>query len=41
MLDYIYHMTLKSHKIAYFFFVKMSRFCHLSRNILMDVIMQQ
>ena len=39
MLDSIYHMKLKSLKIA-FFGVETSRFCHLFRNgiRLMDVI---
>ena len=37
MLDYIYHMTLKLLK-DHFIFVKTSRFCHLLRNVIMDVI---
>ena len=35
MLDSIYHMTLK---ILTFYSVKMSRFCHFLRNVIMDVI---
>ena len=37
MLDFIYHMTLKSIKNR-IFGVKTSRFCHLLRNVIMDVI---
>ena len=37
MLDSIYHMTLKLKNRI--FGVKTSRFCHLLRNVLMDVIM--
>ena len=37
MLDYIYHMTLKILKIA-FFGVKTSRFFLILRNVIMDVI---
>ena len=36
MLDSIYHMTLKIIKII--IGVKTSRFCHLLRNVIMDVI---
>ena len=38
MLDSIYHMTLKLIK-NHIFGVKRSRFCHLLRNVIMDVIM--
>ena len=38
MLDSIYHMTLKFIK-NHIFGVKTSRFCHLLRNVIMDVIM--
>ena len=38
MLDSIYHMTLKLLKNR-IFDVKTSRFCHLLRNVIMDVIM--
>ena len=38
MLDFIYHMTLKLIKNLVFG-VKTSRFCHLLRNVIMDVIM--
>ena len=38
MLDFIYHMTLKLIKNR-IFGVKTSRFCHLLRNVIMDVIM--
>ena len=38
MLDSIYHMTLKLIKNC-ISGVKTSRFCHLLRNVLMDVIM--
>ena len=38
MLDSIYHMTLKLIKNR-IFGVKTSRFCHLLRNVIMDVIM--
>ena len=38
MLDSIYHMTLKFIKNR-IFGVKTSRFCHLLRNVIMDVIM--
>ena len=38
MLDSIYHMTLKLTKTP-IFGMKTSRFCHLLRNIIMDVIM--
>ena len=37
MLDSIDHMTLKSIKKSHFG-VKSSRFCHLLRNVIMDVI---
>ena len=37
MLDSIYHMTLKLLK-KHIFGVKMSRFCHILCNIIMDVI---
>ena len=37
MLDSIYHMTLKLLK-NHIFGLKMSRFCHLLRNIMMNVI---
>ena len=37
MLDSIYHITLKLIEIA-FFGVKTSRFCHLLRNVITDVI---
>ena len=37
MLDSIYHITLKLIKYR-IFGVKMSRFCHLLRNIIMDVV---
>ena len=37
MLDSIYHMTLKLIKIR-ILGVKTSRFCHLLRNVIMDVI---
>ena len=37
MLDYIYHMTLKLLKNR-IFGVKTSRFCHLLRNVIIDVI---
>ena len=37
MFDSIYHRILTLINIA-FFGVKMTRFCHLLRNILMDVI---
>ena len=37
MLDSIYHMTLKLIKY-HFFGVKRSRFCHLLRNVIMDII---
>ena len=38
MLDSIYHMTLKLFENR-IFGMKMSRFCHLLRKIIMDVIM--
>ena len=38
MLDSIYHMTLKLNK-NHIYGVKTSRFCHLLRNLIMDVIM--
>ena len=38
MSNCFYHMILKSIKIV-FFAVKMSIFCHLLRNVTMDVIM--
>ena len=38
MLDSIYHMTLKLIKNP-ILGVKTSRFCHLLRNLIMDVIM--
>ena len=38
MLDSIYHMPLKFIK-NHIFGVKTSRFCHLLRNVIMDVIM--
>ena len=38
MVDSIYHMTSKLLKNP-FFGVKMSRFCHLLCNVIMDVIM--
>ena len=37
MLDSIYHMTLKLIRIR-ILGVKTSRFCHLLRNVIMDVI---
>ena len=37
MLDSVYHMTLKLHK-NHIFCVKTSRFCHILRNVIMDVI---
>ena len=37
MLDSIYHMTLKLKK-NHILGVKMSRFCHLLLNVIMDVI---
>ena len=37
MLDSIFHITLNYLKFD-FFCVKMSRFCHLLRNVIMDVI---
>ena len=37
MLDSIYHMTLKLLK-NHIFGVKTSRFCHILRNVIMDVI---
>ena len=37
MLDSIYHMALKFIKNR-FFGVKKSRFCHLLRSVIMDVI---
>ena len=37
MLDFIYHMTLKLLKNR-IFGVKTSRFCHLLRKVIMDVI---
>ena len=37
MLDSIYHMTLKL-LINCIFGVKMTRFCHLLRNIITDII---
>ena len=37
MLDSIYHMTLKLIK-NHIFGVKMSRICHLLRNVIMDII---
>ena len=40
MLDFIYHMTLKLIKNR-IFGVKTSRFCHLLRNAIIDVIMYQ
>ena len=38
MLDYIYHRILKSILKNLIFGVKMSRFCHLLCNIIIDVI---
>ena len=38
MLDSIYHMTFKLLK-NHFFGMTTSRFCHLLRNVIMDVIM--
>ena len=38
MLDSIYHMTLKLLKKITYYGVKTSRFCHLLRNVIMDVI---
>ena len=37
MLDSIYYMTLKL-IVNHTFFVKMSRFCYLLRNFIMDLI---
>ena len=37
MLDSIYHMTLKLIK-NHIFGVKTSRYCHLLRNVIMDII---
>ena len=37
MLDSIYHMILKLIK-NHIFGMKMSRFCHLLHNVIMDVI---
>ena len=37
MLDSIYHMTLKLLK-NHIFGVKLSRFCHVLLNIIMDII---
>ena len=37
MLDSIYHMTLKLIK-KHIFGVKTSRFCHLLRNFILDII---
>ena len=38
LLDFIYHMTLKLLK-NHILGMKTSRFCHLSRKVIMDVIM--
>ena len=38
MLDSIYRMTLKLLKNRIQFGVKTSRFCHILRNVIMDVI---
>ena len=39
MLDSFYHMTLKWLKNNVFCGMKTSRFCHLLRSVIMDVIM--
>ena len=38
MLDSIYHMTLKLLK-NYIYGMKMSRFCHLLHNVIMDIML--